>query len=163
MIFDRVKESEKNDVLRLYRSLLGTEYCVWTEDYPAEREIEFDLSRDALFCLRDGTNLAGVISIDDDPEVEKLTCWSETMVPSAELSRVGVSLRYQNQGLARELLTNAMAELAKRGCRSVHLLVAKDNIKALRSYEKLNFQNVGECMLFGHAYWCYEKALGEER
>ena len=53
MIFDRVKESEKNDVLRLYRSLLGTEYCVWTEDYPAEREIEFDLSRDALFCLLD--------------------------------------------------------------------------------------------------------------
>lgn len=56
-----------------------------------KKEVEFDLSRDALFCMRDDAgNIAGVISIDDDPNVEWLTCWSETMVPSAEVSRVGV-------------------------------------------------------------------------
>lgn len=64
--------------------------CV-EEDYPTEKEVEFDLSRDALFCMRDDDgNIAGVISIDDDPNVECLTCWSKTMVPSAEVSRVGV-------------------------------------------------------------------------
>ena len=87
----------------------------------------------------DAGNIAGVISIDDDPNVECLTCWSETMVPSAEVSRV--------------------EELKKRGYKAVHLLVAKDNVKALRSYDKLNFENVGECELWGHMYWCYEKAL----
>lgn len=159
MIFDRIKENEKEQVLNLYRSVLGTEYCVWTEDYPGEREIAFDLSRDALFGIWDGEKLAGVISIDDDPEVEKLTCWSKTMVPSAELARVGVALEYQNKGIARRLLAEVMLVAKERGYQGVHLLVAKENVKALRSYGKLEFENVGECYMFGHEYWCYEKAL----
>ena len=155
-----LKREEADTVLKLYRSLLGTPYCVWTEEYPSEKEVEFDLSRDALFCMRDDTgNIAGVISIDDDPNVECLTCWSETMVPSAEVSRVGVCREFQNQGIARKLLEGVMEELKKRGYKAVHLLVAKDNVKALRSYDKLNFENVGECELWGHMYWCYEKAL----
>ena len=148
MKFDRVRKEEADTVLKLYRSLLGTPYCVWTEDYPTEKEVEFDFSRDALFCMRDDDgNIIGVISIDDDPNVECLTCWSKTMVPSAEVSRVGVYQEFQNQGIARKLLVG------------VHLLVAKDNVKALRSYDKLNFESVGECELWGHMYWCYEKAL----
>ena len=70
MNFERVKREEADTVLKLYRSLLGTPYCVWTEEYPSEKEVEFDLSRDALFCMRDDAgNIAGVISIDDDPNV----------------------------------------------------------------------------------------------
>ena len=53
MNFERVKREEADTVLKLYRSLLGTPYCVWTEDYPSEKEVEFDLSREALFCMRD--------------------------------------------------------------------------------------------------------------
>ena len=48
MNFERVKREEADTVLKLYRSLLGTPYCVWTEEYPSEKEVEFDLSRDAL-------------------------------------------------------------------------------------------------------------------
>ena len=137
-----------------------TPYCVWTEDYPSEKEVEFDLSRDALFCMRDDSGkIAGVISIDDDPNVECLTCWSETKVPSVEVSRVGVCQEFQNQGIAGKLLKGVMEELKNRGYQAVHLLVAKDNVKALRSYDKLNFENVGECELWGHMYWCYEKTL----
>ena len=116
MNFERVKREEADTVLKLYRSLLGTPYCVWTEEYPSEKEVEFDLSRDALFCMRDDAgNIAGVISIDDDPNVECLTCWSETMVPSAEVSRVGVCQEFQNQGIAGKLLKGVMEELKKLG------------------------------------------------
>ncbi len=149
MKFDRVRKEEADTVLKLYRSLLGTLYCVWTEDYPTEKEVEFDFSRDALFCMRDDDgNIIGVISIDDDPNVECLTCWSKTMVPSAEVLRVGVYQEFQNQGIARKLLVGVMEELKNRGYQAVHLLVAKDNVKALRSYDKLNFESVGECELW---------------
>ena len=105
MNFERVKREEADTVLKLYRSLLGTPYCVWTEEYPSEKEVEFDLSRDALFCMRDDAgNIAGVISIDDDPNVECLTCWSETMVPSAEVSRVGVVRNSRIRGLPGNFL-----------------------------------------------------------
>ena len=52
MNFERVKREEADTVLKLYRSLLGTPYCVWTEEYPSEKEVEFALSREALYCLR---------------------------------------------------------------------------------------------------------------
>ena len=101
----------------------------------------------------------GVISMDDDPEVKALSCWSEDLTPVAELSRLGVATEYQNRGIARILLQEAMAELKTQGYKAVHILVAKDNVKALRSYEKLHFTTAGECELFGHSYWCYEKEL----
>ncbi|MFR8846723.1 MAG: hypothetical protein ACLVGL_17830 [Waltera sp.] len=95
MEFRRARREEAEEILQLYRSLIGTEYCVWTENYPTEREVEFDLSRNALFCLYErmpepdereqGARLSeeqtaghlpvtrgrlmGVISMDDDPEV----------------------------------------------------------------------------------------------
>ena len=50
------------------------------------------------------TDLIGTISIDDDPEVEALSCWSEDLTPVAELSRLGVAVEYQNRGIARILL-----------------------------------------------------------
>lgn len=188
MEFRRTKREEAEEILQLYRSLVGTEYCAWTENYPTEREVEFDLSRNALFCLREVTSesdgreqerqgtgmsegkttellpetsgrLMGVISIDDDPEVKALPCWSADLTPVAELSRLGVAAEYQNRGIARILLQEAMAELKAQGYKAVHILVAKDNVKALRSYEKLHFTTVGECELFDHSYWCYEKEL----
>lgn len=188
MEFRRAKREEAGEILQLYRSLIGTEYCAWTENYPTEREVEFDLSRNALFCLREITpksgrgeqepqgtvsteaeavtlqpgkkgKLVGVISIDDDPEVRALSCWSKELTPVAELSRLGVAAEYQNRGIARILLQEAMAELKAMGYKAVHILVAKDNVKALRSYEKLHFTTVGECELFEHSYWCYEKEL----
>lgn len=183
--FRRARREEAEEILQLYRSLIGTEYCVWTENYPTEREVEFDLSRNALFCLYEripeadegeqgarlsegqtvGTlpvtrgRLMGVISMDDDPEVEALSCWSEDLTPVAELSRLGVAAEYQNRGIARILLQEAMAELKTQGYKAAHILVAKDNVKALRSYEKLHFSTAGECELFGHSYWCYERKL----
>lgn len=162
MQFKAATREDRGEILSLYRSLVGTEYCAWTETYPGETEVESDLSREALFCMRDrdGT-LAGVISIDQDEEIEKLPCWTEALQPSGELSRLGVKEAYQNRGLARELLRCGMEELRRRGCKSVHFLVCKTNRKAIRSYEKLHFQIVGECRLFGEDWWCYEKALAE--
>lgn len=160
MKFMAATGADKEEVLALYRSLAGTEYCAWTQDYPGEAEVEYDLSREALFCLRDGDGtLAGVISIDRDEEIEKLPCWSAALQPSGELSRLGVAEAYQNRGLAGQLLCRGMEELRRRGCKSVHFLVCRSNLKAIRAYEKLHFNVVGECSLFGEDWWCYEKPL----
>lgn len=160
MNFTQASKKDKSEILALYRSLAGTEFCAWTEEYPGEIDIEGDLSRDGLFCLKDEKGeIVGVISIDQDENVERLTCWSKELQPSAELSRIGVRVENQNQGIARKLLQHAMEELRRRGKRSIHLLVCKTNKKAIRSYEKLDFEVVGECRMFGEGWWCYEKAL----
>lgn len=160
MKFVQASENDKNEILALYRSLAGTEFCAWTEDYPGETDIEGDLIRQGLFCLKDEEEkIIGVISIDHDEAVENLSCWSEAGKPAAELSRLGVRGEYQNQGIARKLLQYGMEELKRRGKKSVHFLVCKTNKKAICSYEKLKFNVVGECELFGEEWWCYEKNL----
>lgn len=160
MKFMRATKNDKAAVLALYRSLAGTEFCAWTSDYPGESDIEGDLSRDGLFCLKDADEkIIGVISIDHDEAVEKLPCWTEALKPAAELSRLGVRAENQNQGVARKLLQYGMAELKLQGRKSVHFLVCKTNKKAIRSYDKLDFNVVGECRLFGEEWWCYEKSL----
>ena len=136
-VFEHVKESEADEVLALYRSLVGTPFCAWTADYPARSDVEFDLFRNALFCLRD----------------------EETGEIAGVISRLGVRETYQNQGIARKLMAGAMEELRRQGFKSVHILVAKENKKALASYKVFEYETVGECFLHEHDYWCYEKAL----
>ena len=101
----------------------------------------------------------GVISIDQDEAVESLSCWSDELKPGAELSRLGVRIESQNQGIARKLLEYGMDELRSRGMKSVHFIVCKSNEKAIRSYNRLDFDVVGECEMFGEEWWCYEKRL----
>ncbi len=160
MHFRKATAADKDGILALYGSLVGTECCAWTQDYPNEEEIEKDLSREDLFCLENQEGqIVGTISIDQDREVESLPCWARELQPAGELSRLGVAQAYQNQGLARRLLQYGMEELKRRGCRSVHFLVCKTNEKAIRSYDRLSFDIVGECSLFGEEWWCYEKSL----
>ncbi len=159
-IFALAAEEDRREILALYRSLAGTECCAWTEDYPGEADVENDLSRGDLFCLKDADGtLVGAISIDRDEEVGKLPCWDEALSPAGELARLGVNRAYQNRGIARLLLWHGMEELRRRGCKGVRFLVCKTNTRAERSYAKLHFNVVGECSLFGEEWWCYEKAL----
>lgn len=159
--FGPAREEHKEVVLALYKSLLGTPYCLWNEYYPSMDEIEKDLLREDLFCLWDKETdaLAGVISVDLDPEIDAYECWSKELVPARELARLGVATEYQNRGIAKRLILSAMDVLRERGYKGVHFLVGKENLIALRAYEKLHFHNVGEHELWGHDYRCYEKEL----
>ena len=58
----------------------------------------------ALYCLKDDKGeILGTISLDDDEAVDSLPCWSKELQPGAELSRLGVKVEYQNQGIAKYL------------------------------------------------------------
>ena len=159
-MFELIKESDLDTVRHFYRALAGTEFCAWTDIYPGEPELQSDFSRDSLFCIRDDVSgeIAGMVSIDDDPEVESIRAGRKSCSRRQNF-QMGVAEKYQNRGIARELLAGAMEELRRRGCKSAHMLVAKDNVKALRSYAKLAFEKVGEYVLQGHDYWCFEKKL----
>ena len=155
----KAAEEDRNAILKLYRTRLYGP-ADWNEYYPNEETIEFDLSRDALFVMKnDAGDLIATISIDEDQEVDSLTAWDENIAPAGELARLCVREDMQNQGIARQLLQHGMEELKKQGKRSVHFLVCKTNKKALRSYEKLHFDVVGESDLFDEDWWCYEKEL----
>lgn len=151
---------DKQEILALYHSMIGTEGCTWSEDYPNEEILENDIRRQAIFIMKNEKDeIIGTISIDDDKEVDGLACWSDSLKPAAELARLAIKSAYQNQGLARLIIQRTMEELKKRKYKSVHFLVSKTNVRALRSYARLDFEKKGESNLYGEDWWCYEKEL----
>lgn len=151
--------NDKEEILNLYKEQIGREFCPWNEHYPSEEEIAFDLSRDALFVMIDNEKIIAAVSIDKDDAVENLPCWNKKIAPGGELSRLAVSVEYQNRGIARKMILHGMEELKKRGFKSIHFLVNRLNEKALRSYEPLGFDNVGECFMYEQNFYCYEKEI----
>lgn len=161
-VFVQATAEDTAEILKLYKMQIGREFCPWTEHYPDMQEIEFDLNRDSLFVMKDENGkIIAAISLDQDETVEELACWTKELQPGGELSRLCVHPDYQNQGIARQMLLYGMKVLKERGKRSVHFLVNRLNVKALRSYDKLKFNNVGECFLFEQPFFCYEKDLEE--
>lgn len=153
------QETDKEELLALYHSMIGGK-ADWNEDYPCMDTIAFDLSRNALFVMKNEQNeIIAAISIDEDAEVSGLPCWTEKLQPSGELSRVCVRKDMQNRGIAREMMQYAFEELRMQGCKSVHILVRPANEAALRSYAPLGYVQVGSCELFGKEFLCFEKSL----
>lgn len=158
-IIENASPKDKEEILELYNIQKGREFCPWDEHYPTMNEVEFDLSRDSLFIIRDNGQIIAAASIDYDEQVEELECWSKELMPGAEMSRLAVMPEYQNQGIARLLLKHGMTALKERGYKSIHFLVNKHNIKAIKSYAAIEFNIVGECELFDQPFICYEKQL----
>ena len=152
-------ESDRNQIMALYKEQLGREFCAWDEDYPSNETIDYDLSRDALFVMKENDQIVAAISLEYDEAVEKLDCWSKELAPGGELARVAVSPSMQNKGIARQMMQHGMDELKRRGNKSVHFLVNKYNQKAIRCYAVFGFNVVGECFMYDQDFLCYEKAL----
>ncbi len=152
-------EADKQEILDLYRTMLYGA-AGWNENYPSMETIEFDLSRDSLFVLRDEDGqIAAAITIDDDEKVKTLPNWSADLEPSAELSRVAVREDLRGRGIARLLMEYAFDELRQRGFRGVHILVREEHEIALRAYEKLEYRSAGSCELFDAHFRCFERVL----
>ena len=152
-------ENDKAEILSLYKAQIGRENCPWTEDYPSSESIDFDQKRDALFVLKTDGKIKAAISLEEDEDVDNLSCWDKTLAPEGEVARVAVLPEAQNKGLGRIMMQYAMDELKRRGYKGIHILVNKHNIKAIRCYEVFGFNTVGECHMYEQDFLCYERKL----
>lgn len=151
--------SSKKEILALYKTMLYGP-ADWDEHYPNEETIDFDLSRDALFVMKnDSGEIIAAISIDKDDEVDALPCWDKTLEPSGEFSRICVRKDMQGHGIARQMIEFIFDKLKKEGKNGVHILVRTGHEAALALYGKVGFKKVGECNMFGKDFICMETKL----
>lgn len=117
---------DKEELLSLYHAMIGGP-CEWSENYPDENTIAFDLKNEDLFVMKnDKEEIVATISIDHDDAVEALTCWRADLAPSGELSRLCVRKDMQGQGIAKTMMNYACDVLKSRGMKGVHILVRED-------------------------------------
>ena len=153
------KEENRAEILALYKAQIGREFCPWTDEYPSDVTIDFDLSRDALYVLKMDGRIKAAVSLEEDEDVDNLSCWDATKAPEGELARIAVDPEEQSKGLGRIMLRFGMDELKRRGFKGIHMLVNKHNKKAIRCYSVFGFDVVGECSMYDQDFLCYEKEL----
>lgn len=152
-------EDDREELLALYKSQVGREGCPWTDEYPSNETIDFDLSRDALYVLKTDGKIVGAISIEEDEEVNKIPYWNRELEPEAEFARIAVSPDMQGQGIGKILVKFLIGELKQKGFKGIHIIVNRYNPKALRLYDSFDFKNVGECSMYNQDFFCYELDL----
>lgn len=147
------------EILALYDANRGG-LADWSDTYPNEDTIEFDLARDALFVMKnENGEILAAISIDEDEEVNKLDLWNKEIKPAGEVSRLCVRGDARGQGIARQMMQHTFNIMKGQGIKIVHILVRKGHYIALSSYAHLDFVQVGECYLFDKEFICMEKIL----
>ena len=151
--------ADSAEILALYKAQLGREFCPWNEFYPTQEEIEYDLSRDALFVLKSDGRIKATVSIEVADDLERLDFWDDSLLPVGELVRLAVLPEEQNKGLARVILRFGLEELKRRGFRGIRFLVNKHNEKAIRSYAAFGFHLAGEAHIYEQDFLCYEGKL----
>lgn len=156
----QASENDTEEITKLYEQAKGSEYCTWDEHYPNSEITRGDLERKALFCMKTETGeIVGAVSIDDDKEVEDLSCWNEKLKPGVEIARLVVKKEWQGQKIASKMLRELLKIISDRGIKSAHYLVDKKHKKALAAYKSLNFTRVGESTLYDGNWWCYEREI----
>ncbi len=157
-VFRPAQSADAEAVLSLYKSLLGSPFCVWNEAYPGEEEIKHDIETENLYVLEDEGHIIGAVSAVPENELDGFSCW-HCKSAHRELARVAVARDRQGMGLAARMVNEAEAILRAQGCQAIHLSVAKGNIPAYKTYLKTGFAVVGEAALYGGQYFLMEKRL----
>lgn len=158
MKFRPAEKHEVQTILKLYKSVIGTRFCMWNEFYPTELEISGDMAAGNLFVLEKNDVIIGAVSIAPENELDEYELW-EIHENAGEFARVVISPDYQGKGLSKLLAVGIMNELAKRGTSAVHICVSKFNIPALKLYRELEFVFLGEKDMYGGTFYLCEKKL----
>ncbi len=157
--FRQARQEEAAAIYTLYQSVQGGPFCTWNETYPGMQEVLQDLETGNLYVLTDGETIVGALSVVPENELDAFPNWKCGDGTQREIARVAVAKTHQGRNLSSRMVENVLKLLARDGCGSVHLSVAKQNLPAYRTYQKAGFEAVGEVDMYGNRYFLMEKTL----
>jgi L-amino acid N-acyltransferase YncA len=150
-----VQYTDIPEIMRLYRSLIGTEGCAYNLHYPCEEDAKFDIDNGALYVLKDNDAIIGAATMGPLYEGPFSNIkWSPKNPCLVE--RVSVRADMQGQGIGR-LIMEKIIQMAKADdFDGIVMLVAKANAQAIALYNKLDFKRCGEINIYDNDFWCYQ-------
>lgn len=148
-------------VVEIYDAVRNGQYCVWNENYPTVDDASRDCEAECLYILANNGEIIGCASVEPVAEDDDLPFWQINDGTHREISRIAISPDHQGKGYARLLTGLLVHELEKQGINSIHLLAAKSNLPAVKTYRALGFDFIGECYRYGADYYVCEKLLNK--
>lgn len=154
-----LRKAEQNDidiVEKIYRSVIGINYSVWTAEYPTHENAVQDLRNGNLYVFEDNNKIIGACSVETESISENNDFWKINDGTQCEISRIVIAPEYQGNGYAKIMTAELIGRLAENGCNSIHLFVVKSNIPAVETYRGLDFVISGDMIMYGHEYFAME-------
>ncbi len=158
--FAPVSADATEEAIALYNSLKGLPGCTWDEGYPNREIIEADIASGALFGAFDVDELIAVGVALPDEELTQLDCWQIAGEKPCVLSRIGVKISRQGQGLAGQMVRYMEEEMRLKGFDVARMLVSPANEKALAAYRGCGYQQCSGTRMYDEDWLCFEKKLG---
>ncbi len=155
----KAKIEEAEEILKIYKSLIGYEGCLWDEYYPNIEIVNNDIKNETLYVALIGNEIVGAAQAGIDEELFNMEFFSKGKKNPRDLSRVAVKKEYQKQGIARKIIAYIEDELRKEGVDYMYLTVGKTNIKAYNLYKSIGYETKGEMVKFDIDWYCQEKKL----
>lgn len=149
-------------VVKIYDAVRGCGFCVWSDAYPTIEHAARDQSLGCLYVLRIDGEVVGCASVEPIAEDDDLPFWRINDGSHREISRIAISPAHQGKRYAEKMVSLLLDELRFQNVSSVHLLAAKQNPPAYRTYRALGFDFIGECHRYGADYYVCEKILTEK-
>lgn len=142
-------------MLRLCRRAALAPGSHWNEEYPNEDILRWDINHCALYqILGSDDQLIELISIGQIGELDMLP-WPDLSSSAAEAARFGLDPLYQGQGLGKEIFCAAAAQCFSRGFQSLRFLVASDDLRLQKLYQRCGGRPVGRQHLWGSDFEQY--------
>lgn len=153
-----VKKCELDIVLKLYKEAQKSPFCVWNDEYPTKREIDVDYETNNLFVYVDNNEIVGALSIVPINEMDDCLEW-KIKDNVCEIARIVIDKKYHGKNLASKMVKEIFDICKNRSFKAIHLSCQKDNIPAIKTYQKLGFEFVGEKFMYNYQYYLCEKNL----
>lgn len=155
----KAKIEEAEEILKIYKSLIGYEGCLWDEYYPNIEIVNNDIKNETLYVALIDNEIVGAAQSGIDEELFNMDFFTKEKKNPRDLSRVAVKKEYQKQGIARKIIAYIEDELRKDGVDYMYLTVGKTNVKAYSLYKSIGYETKGEMVKYDIDWYCQEKKL----
>ena len=132
----------------------------WDERYPTNEIIKNDIINNQLYIGKINGSIAVVFVLNQefDEEYESGN-WKYKDLPFTVIHRLCVNPAYQNQGLGTKTMLLIEDLLKKERIQSIRLDAFSQNPYALKMYEKIGYNRVGEAVWRKGLFYLYEKKI----
>lgn len=154
--FAPVKKEDAEKACALWDSLKGTAYCLWDETYPTMKEALSDTEEQVMYgYYTPEGKLASIGTVMYHPPHDKASPWQGKN--PCDLLRIGVDSVFQGKGVAGRFLNELYRIAPEKGFDSMRILVGRDNIPAVKLYERSGAVVRGENFSWNTHWICMEK------
>jgi len=131
----------------------------WDGWYPSEEMLRLDIENGHMYlvCQRNETIGAVVLNEQMDDEYAQ-GCWV-CAEPAAAVHRLCIDPSYQHRGFGRQAMQQAEHLFKEQGFKSVRLDAFSQNPYAIRLYDSLGYNRVGEANFREGLFYLFEKSL----